>query len=771
MSGTVTSGRKVFKDTASTPDTYNIGGDATVVTISGNMTAGDVINIEGLASDYTASASGRTITLKSATQTIKFQLAGTNGAASVNFLDGSLAATYGGTKVGAKLGDQKLTKKAVDVNDDKLGATDSSAVDFTGSSSSGGGSTGGVSTFILTGGSDIFTGTSGNDTFNSNMLNEGGVANITTLNNGDSIDGGVGTDTLYATYDDPATPLGITGVENLVLTDFDGNTLDLVNVTGVTSLTISGSGGAVDINNINAIPNTVTIQNQAQNVDLDIAAAAVSGSSDAMTIKVSSVTSGTLTLDTGIEIVTLNSVGNAANVLTALAATGVTTINIAGTQAIDLGTTLGTLVTKVDGSAASGAITVLQTGTQVSSIVGGSGNDVIDVSGGFVDGTTPGTRDTINGGTGTDTLVLSAAEAAAVTAAAEFSTVTGIETLRVDTDANGSNISMAVLGVTTIEFAGAVGAHTLTCVSGGEAQFDAADNATDARTYSIAGIGTNDNFTFDINGVDIGDGTQTLSGIETATFAVSGTSVLDGAITMTASAATEKMVITGTSGTFLTGSITADIVDASGYAGAFTTGTLQAATQYTGASGVDVLTDSASADILSLGAGADTLTAADGDDIITLGDGADVVDYGDIETNGAAAYGVTTGDIYTDFTQGASGDIFDFDQIVAAGGYIEVASAITELTAGTGYEVIVLAHAAFTGVGTAEDAVAGQSTSATDGIIVFFDSTLGYARMFFDADIGADGALADTACIGNLTNITTLAGVADFVAANFDIVT
>ena len=91
---TVTSGRKTLKETSGL-DIFNIGGDATSVTIAGKMKSGDIINVEGLASEYRASASGRTITLKSDTQTIKFQLDGTNGAASIRFLDGGRELTLG----------------------------------------------------------------------------------------------------------------------------------------------------------------------------------------------------------------------------------------------------------------------------------------------------------------------------------------------------------------------------------------------------------------------------------------------------------------------------------------------------------------------------------------------------------------------------------------------------------------------------------------------------------------------------------------------------
>ena len=125
---TVASGKRTIKD-GTGADTYNIAADATSVTIAGSMSA-DTINVEGLASDYMVSASGRTITLKSDTQTIKFQLKAGSGTATVAFLDGSLTAAV--TAKGATLGTQKLSKKAVEVNDAAMGAADATAVDFTG---------------------------------------------------------------------------------------------------------------------------------------------------------------------------------------------------------------------------------------------------------------------------------------------------------------------------------------------------------------------------------------------------------------------------------------------------------------------------------------------------------------------------------------------------------------------------------------------------------------------------------------------------------------
>jgi len=244
MSGIVTTGRKTFKDTAGA-NTYTIGADATRVTISGKMTSGDIINLEGLASEYTASASGRTITLKSATQTVTFQLSNTGGAASVRFLDGELTAGFA-SKGGATLGGVKLTKKPVDIDDSKLNEKlDSAAVDFTGST---GGSTGGGTTtptgtpYALTTGFDTPSSTAGNDTYS-------GVIDSWTIL--DAIDGGLGNDTLTVATTSTAAPTGATvaNVETInINTTGAGYTINSTTFTGLTALTVSAATqGAVSV--------------------------------------------------------------------------------------------------------------------------------------------------------------------------------------------------------------------------------------------------------------------------------------------------------------------------------------------------------------------------------------------------------------------------------------------------------------------------------------------------------------------------------------------
>jgi len=101
----VASGKKIYKDNASSADTYIIDADATSFTLAGKIN-GDIIALEGLASDYTVKATGRTFTLTNTDgQKIRFQMA-TLGSATIEFFDGALTATWSG-KV-AMLGMQKI---------------------------------------------------------------------------------------------------------------------------------------------------------------------------------------------------------------------------------------------------------------------------------------------------------------------------------------------------------------------------------------------------------------------------------------------------------------------------------------------------------------------------------------------------------------------------------------------------------------------------------------------------------------------------------------
>jgi hypothetical protein len=528
---------------------------------------------------------------------------------------------------------------------------------------------------------DTIAGGAGADTIDGSLVNEGGVANVQTLTLTDVIDGGAGTDTLTASFTAAVTPFSIANVENITLTDADASTetVNLVNVSGMDTLTLLSNTTAGDIDNIANIV-TLNLTNNGVNNNVDYAAAAVVGTADAQTINLSSHTAGTLTLDAGIESATINSNGAVANVMT-LTATGVATVTVTG--AAGFSGTFGTAATTIDASAATGAVTITQVGAQVSNVTTGSGADTIDLSANFVDGTTTATRDTVDGGAGIDRLILTGNEAGAIGTAADFSTITNIETIVIDDDGDGDNVNMALLGITTLEYDSAIGAATgIIGVSGGEIQYDAADNATNAVTVTINGTATTDSFTIDINGVDGGDGARTYNGIETLNIATTGTSLMDGAHVMTDTAATQAMNISGT-GSLTMGNVTADQITSTMTSGTLVMGTMQQATAITGAAEAMTVVGSTAGDIISGGAGIDTITSGSGNDTITLGEGSDIYILTSVVNFEL--------DIITDFVVGT--DTLDFNIVlnpddtttIAAGGivaaeYIDVASGASSTT-------------------------------------------------------------------------------------------
>ena len=110
-------------------------------------------------------------------------------------------------------------------------------------------------TLSLTSRADSLVGGAGDDTIDGGTVNEGGVANVQTLGATDTIDGGAGTDTLTFEYGAATTPLSISNVEHIRMTDIDaGNDIiNFANVTGMTTLSVIGNSTLADANNVAAI--------------------------------------------------------------------------------------------------------------------------------------------------------------------------------------------------------------------------------------------------------------------------------------------------------------------------------------------------------------------------------------------------------------------------------------------------------------------------------------------------------------------------------------
>jgi hypothetical protein len=123
--------------------------------------------------------------------------------------------------------------------------------------------------------------------------------------------------------------------------------------------------------------------------------------------------------------------------------------------------------------------------------------------------------------------------------------------------------------------------------------------------------------------------------------------------------------------------------------------------------------------------------------------------------------GVTAGIVNAKITDFALGDTLDTVGItMGTGGYYE--GATTGMTAGTAYGVVVITDQAYATFELAENAVAGTSTSNTQGAVIFLNSTSGVAEAHYEADLGANNttvAADKLITFDSITNLTDLASI------------
>jgi hypothetical protein len=306
----------------------------------------------------------------------------------------------------------------------------------------GGGSVAGQ-TFTLTTDADNFTGTSGNDIFNARA---DGL-----FDDGDIIDGGAGVDRLNFRLDAADQTIYATDVTNVetvyVRVDTTGNfTFDLDENDDITAVWVERNaqttGDAITLSNL--VEGTdVGIQDGNGNVDLFIvqADAGLDGaSSDVQTLRVNGASIDVVDID-NVETINLISQGSTstlaelsagtADTVTITASGDVTVtllsvdedaaVNIAGSSRVTI-TNVGEAIT-LNAAGSTGAVTLRGLNeAEAYSVTGGSGNDVFEATG----GTALATGDAINGGAGTDLLIVDFD----VTAANSFAGITNVERLQ-----------------------------------------------------------------------------------------------------------------------------------------------------------------------------------------------------------------------------------------------------------------------------------------------------------------------------------------------------
>ena len=612
-------------------------------------------------------------------------------------------------------------------------------------------------TFTLTTGTDsgaAFAGGSGDDTYNAQLFLSGGNF-FQTLNNADDLDGGDGTDTLNAQFSPAAATTITPGMANIEVFNFEvttGNaqTVSMGNAGSETTINFNNSqtdGGDLLITNAANMLTNLGMTNVTEDFTVTVAATALTGTTDECTLTFDGVTlSGgepTITIQpsgaiaaSGYETLNLVSQGSVVNSIQAIGdgvGNSLTTFVVTGSAALDMNAAgVLTTVTTFDASGATGDVDVLVPGDGAAgtaiTVNGGSGSDELDctdtadenytVAGGAgndkitfnanYDSASPFT-DTIDGGDGTDILVVVSADAVATTVQ---SAVSNIETLQVS-DALAGNLDAGQYwgAITKVTLdAGIDGtARTITLPNGGTLDLNA-DAGAATHVLQVSGTGTNDAVTLDLaDGVDFPN-PLTVTGIEVLTIAgptTAGTkNDFGNTITMTASAGgSTQITITGANEVEFSAAITAGIIDGSGCTGTIDIqANMAGAASILGGSAADTLTGSNSNDVINGGAGADIIDGQDGEDTLTGGTGADT-----FYTVADDQSTTPSSSIYTTITDFESNtDVID-----------DTAAALTIASGTTNFGVATasISSEGFCSFNSADDTLQERIVAAEDGIV------------------------------------------------------
>jgi len=379
--------------------------------------------------------------------------------------------------------------------------------------------TGGVAgqVFTLTAATDSIQGTAGDDTIVGGAGSAGGA---NTLGAADVINGGGGTDTLSislevaGTTNTDVTP-NLTAVEVIVAQALGtpggaGNagvaSINLVNATGVQQIWNQRSTDDLFVTNAQALA-TVGVKGDVTGIySVGFKDALASGTSDVVSINLNAATIAdlrvggmtaanefeTINIDaTGKSTVTaLNQVGG-----NALAATKV--VNVTGTGSVTVTNALAGTVTTVDATKNTGGVDLNLTATGVITATGGSGNDTFRLGG------TLTTGDKLDGGTGTNTLGITAGN----------TLVTGLQVSNFQTlDVGGANAAGAAALANNYDLSKLSGITTLAVGSAINADAGANDvvtinNLAKGAALTIAGtLGTGAGDQLVVNVKDAGAG-------------------------------------------------------------------------------------------------------------------------------------------------------------------------------------------------------------------------------------------------------------------------
>ena len=520
-----------------------------------------------------------------------------------------------------------------------------------------------ASTCPLTTGADTgksYTGNTGDDSFVSTVGTNGLTANGTTLNSGDVLNGGDGTDTLSIAISGTNTAaVGTTGVtlasiENISVSNFQtddaqDNTISLAQASGVAKIAVTASASTGDTAFTGARSIVAAeMGNGAGDLSIQYTDDALAGASDTQTLVLSGQTAGEFSATAatkGIEALAITS-GTAANTVKVTGA--MTSIAVAGDKNLTLTEGAANTLTSVNAKNFTGNLKFTTDDVTDIAVTGGAGNDTL------VLGATYTSADSIDGGAGNDSLSVAGST---VTSETSLKNVTGVETL-------------VLTGASTVALTANVSATTFTVSDAGASDLTLGKGYTNATTVNI---GTGDKVTNTANvaltvagtdalvagasvvggtGVDslnlkaasqVGTGVSlaNLTGLETITIVDGGDSSTDAAalkgsdIQITtgayANATTKAVTLSVNASALDAGTVTSDVMgvddetinlNASGITNVLVS------INATGGAGADTISGGAGNDVISGGAGNDALTSGNGNNSVDGGDGADTLTAG-----------------------------------------------------------------------------------------------------------------------------------------------
>ena len=665
------------------------------------------------------------------------------------------------------------------------------------------------SQFVLSDKVDVLVGTSGDDTF---------IGDATTIVSSDQVSGGAGTDTLKiydlaAATDVPA----VTGVEIIEMVNANAPAnLDLTGITELTSLILDNTTTADDYLINSAV--AVTVKNMVNAEAVTLTSRATDTTADLTVSGLDAADAGTVTVNfDGALITTANIVSSGAtkNNLTFATTGSETTINVSGSAELVL-VDAATGITSFDASASTGGVTFdgsSATGANITfkggsgndtitadldtniTVTAGAGNDVVVLANATAANltSTVNAADSINGGDGTDTLALIAADAASLAGdtAADRAVITGFEQLRITDDLNASSFSVAPFGINYLQINAATTTAAATVsgfTSGATVEYRAADDSTGANgqvNITMTGAtnaGTPDDtlniklnsdlvdqanaaaafeFRVGVSGINkIAVTTADRVNTDAATSRNDGyilTLANDNSVTLLTASGSSELSFTSTASTASLVTVNASALTGDLIVDLSTNGLTQGVT-VNGGAGANTVTGTGFGDVITGGARADTFTLGAGVDTVTGGAGADtfVVVAADYTAATAAALAAAA-DSITDFASGS--DIIDWDATISFVTNATAAAGTASINA-EGFASFDAADDTLAERITAVEAAINAGGAATDGQAAIF--TFGSDTYVFISEgtngVGAGDALIKLVGVTSLSDSTVNAG-------------